>query len=565
VITVPPGTYLLTLVGTGEDAAATGDLDVTADVEIQGAGAATTIVDGNSTDRVFDFDPAAAGVTADLSGVTVRNGAQVAEGGGVRNAGTLTIADSTLTSNHVTSLSTARGGGIRSSGALTVIGSSVVDNVAEQLATGGFGGFAQGGGIYSDAPATIIATTVDGNTAKGSISFPPADISGGGIHATELLSVDASAVTNNTADAPAFSMKDAFGGGIRANTVVLTNSTISGNLIRGKSFPTPFTQGGGVFAGTASASNCTFADNEKELVPDVIFPAGIAGGTLTFRNTIVADRCDDFPFPPGAVTGDAYNLERGNTCGFSGADLINTDPLLGPLQHNGGPTSTHALLAMSPAREAGSPAVPGSGGTACQADDQRGVTRPQLARCDIGSVEMGPCPLAPLAGCDTPGKSLLLIKDRDADGAGAKDKLIWKWLRGPAGAQADFGDPSAATAYTLCVYSGAATAIETFIPGGDTCGGVPCWRTIGSKGYRRSDPAGGVGGLSKVILKASASSTIIIKGKGANLDLDADTLPFGGALMMQLSNSANANCWQSSFPLAAVNADTETLFMATTP
>ena len=57
VIVVPAGAYGLTLAGTGEDAAASGDLDVTADVEIQGAGAATTAIDANHIDRVFDFDP----------------------------------------------------------------------------------------------------------------------------------------------------------------------------------------------------------------------------------------------------------------------------------------------------------------------------------------------------------------------------------------------------------------------------------------------------------------------------------------------------------------------------
>jgi hypothetical protein len=320
-----------------------------------------------------------------------------------------------------------------------------------------------------------------------------------------------------------------------------------------------------VFAGTAALSNCTFADNEKELVIGGIGPSGIGGETISFRNTIIADNCDDFPFPPTVVIGDAYNLERGDTCGLSGTDLTNTDPLLGSLQDNGGPTFSHALLSMSSAREAGSPAVPGSGGTACAADDQRGVARPQLTRCDIGSIEMGPCPLAPLGGCDTPGKSLLLIKDRDADGAGTKDKLIWKWLKGPPAMQADFGNPTATADYTLCIYAGAAPALVASIPGGDTCGG-PCWTTLGSKGYRRSDPAAGADGVTKIILKGGTSAKVLAKGKGANLDIDADTLPLGASpVVVQLSNGDNANCWQSTFPMGAVKADGETLFRAKTP
>ena len=62
--------------------------------------------------------------------------------------------------------------------------------------------------------------------------------------------------------------------------------------------------------------------------------------------------------------------------------------MLGPLQDNGGPTFTHALLAGSPAIDARNPAAPGSGGNACEATDQRGVARPQGAACDIGAFEL---------------------------------------------------------------------------------------------------------------------------------------------------------------------------------
>ncbi|HYV66156.1 MAG TPA: CSLREA domain-containing protein, partial [Myxococcales bacterium] len=61
-VVLPAGTYLLTLAGAGEDGAATGDLDITGDLIIAGAGAASTVVDGNGLDRVFHVDPAAAGI-----------------------------------------------------------------------------------------------------------------------------------------------------------------------------------------------------------------------------------------------------------------------------------------------------------------------------------------------------------------------------------------------------------------------------------------------------------------------------------------------------------------------
>jgi len=56
------------LLGADEDAAATGDLDVTGDLEIDGAGAAATVIDGNAIDRVLDIDPAGAGLTVMIAG-----------------------------------------------------------------------------------------------------------------------------------------------------------------------------------------------------------------------------------------------------------------------------------------------------------------------------------------------------------------------------------------------------------------------------------------------------------------------------------------------------------------
>lgn len=568
VITVPAGTYLLTLVGSGEDAAATGDLDVTEEVELQGGGAASTIVDGNLADRVFDIDPGALGIAVQISGVTIRNGAQVSAGGGIDNGGTLTVADSTVRSNRASSDTNARGGGIRNAGTLTLIRSTIAGNTVEGTTpTNPFVGVsAWGGGIQSDGSAVITASTVDGNSAIITSSGPTAaSIEGGGIAGPGPISIDASTVSNNTVDMGMVGSGFGGGGGISGGSELeMTNSTISGNEALEMS-PTGFAFGGGVAAGTAAFGNCTLTGNY----------APIGGGlfvfnSATFRNTIMQGGCETTaPSITDVVTADAYNLEGGNTCGFSGTDQTGVAPLLGPLQDNGGPAFTHALLPMSPAREAGSPAVPGSGGTACEADDQRGVTRPQRARCDVGSVEVGPCPTTPLAGCDAPGKSLLLIKDRGGDGAGPSDKLIWKWLKGPATAQVDFGNPAATADYTLCIYAGTpqTVTLEAFVPAGGTCASAACWKALGTKGYRRSDVAAGAGGMAKIILKGGASAKIIAKGKGSSLDLVADTLPLPGVadVIVQLSNSDNANCWQSTFPAASVKENSDKLFKAKTP
>jgi hypothetical protein len=90
----------------------------------------------------------------------------------------------------------------------------------------------------------------------------------------------------------------------------------------------------------------------------------------------------------GAITSNGYNIESpGDTCGFDpdGADQVDVsadDLKLGELADNGGPTMTHAL-------GAGSVAIDVIPAEMCEVDtDQRGVTRPQGAMCDVGAFEL---------------------------------------------------------------------------------------------------------------------------------------------------------------------------------
>ena len=106
------------------------------------------------------------------------------------------------------------------------------------------------------------------------------------------------------------------------------------------------------------------------------------------------------------------------------------------------------------------------------------------------------CAPAPLGGCDTPQKSRLLVKDKGEDGAGASDKLIWKWLKGPLTVQGDFGDPTATADYTLCLYAGpgAALALEASLPAGGTCAGSDCWAFDRYQRLRLLEPGAGPAG-----------------------------------------------------------------------
>ena len=129
IITLPSGTYTLTIAGTGEDAAVTGDFDITEDLAINGAGSAITIIDGNNLDRIFHIHSGAVTV----SGVTIRGGNPGTgddAGGGIRvsstTAGPLTVANSTITENVA-----GNGGGIYNPGlSLTITSSFITGNFA---------------------------------------------------------------------------------------------------------------------------------------------------------------------------------------------------------------------------------------------------------------------------------------------------------------------------------------------------------------------------------------------------------------------------------------------------
>jgi hypothetical protein len=131
---------------------------------------------------------------------------------------------------------------------------------------------------------------------------------------------------------------------------------------------------------------------------------------VTANNTIIANNgladCPDGPIDAGS-----RNLESDNTCG---AAAFTASPGLGPLQDNGGATPTHALLPGSPAVDAASSVV-------CPATDQRGVTRPKGAGCDIGAFERSPLEFEETSGIVGAGGTL--TTDGEADGATADDPV----------------------------------------------------------------------------------------------------------------------------------------------
>ena len=181
------------------------------------------------------------------------------------------------------------------------------------------------------------------------------------------------------------------------------------------------------------------------------------------------------------------------------------------------------------------------------------------------------CPGSPSMGCADPGKSLFKIADKDAAGASAGDKLLWKWLKGPATGQGDFGDPTGLTGYRLCVYAGTSPALvlSASVASGGVCSGKDCWKVVGTKGYRYKDKLGSANGITvmKLLGGLAGKSKVLVKGAGANLDLDAATLPLdsAGDVIVQLLGSNTASCWSANFPSAAVTANDDAQFKAKTP
>jgi hypothetical protein len=152
------------------------------------------------------------------------------------------------------------------------------------------------------------------------------------------------------------------------------NTTVSGN--------TATVEGGGMLVlDPVTVSSTTIANNSA--------PAGgglhkVGDSRLLLRNTIVADNPGgNCGFEAGTLPIESAggNLDSGTSCALiSATDMSGADPLLGPLQNNGSRTETHAL-------EPTSPAIDKAVSSTCPAIDQRGVTRPQNAGCDIGAYE----------------------------------------------------------------------------------------------------------------------------------------------------------------------------------
>jgi hypothetical protein len=311
------------------------NLSIGINVKVIGSGARTTIIDGGGVGQVFYIS---SGANVSLSGMTIRHGLKAFYGGGIENLGILILSNSTVSGNiaHV------------------------------------------GGGLYNESGAKMRITnsTISGNAADVLCRYPPCFIYGGGIYNGPLgkLTISNCTISGNRAR---------LGSAIYniQGTVMISNATISGNLgNNGLAADTVFADGG-----VLTLSNTTVAGNHGA---GVDLEKDFGSGRVPLQNSVIANNFDS---NCTGVTSNGYNLSSDDSCNFNrSGGMDNTDPLLGPLQNNGGPTFTQALLPGSPAIDAGNP----SGCTDSQGHvlktDQRGMPRPDKddsGGCDMGAYE----------------------------------------------------------------------------------------------------------------------------------------------------------------------------------
>lgn len=338
--------------------ARTGDLDVESRVRIVGVGSGQTIISATALgDRIFD----------------------------VRDGGLLILENTTIEdgiANNIIDDNGSSGGGIRiTENGTAIISNSIIRNNATDIVNASDN--PNGGGIANFGNTEIINSIISGNLSGDDA---------GGIYNEGNINIRNSTIAGNFANAAAVEVIEAGGGGIYnfGGTLQLINSTISGNITGDA--------GGAILSenGDTLIINSTIANNSAQ-IGSGITALGV-GNPVLLQNSIVANN-EGSPDIEGYFTpNSAFNIiSNGNGVildGFNNnivGDVSSPiDPILGPLQNNGGLTPTHALLQNSPAINAGSNAI--ANGDELNIDplisDQRGYDRIVNGTVDIGSYEL---------------------------------------------------------------------------------------------------------------------------------------------------------------------------------
>lgn len=412
-------------------------------------------------------------------------------------------------------------------------------------------------------------------------------------------------------------------------TVRFENVTISGNSSDGS--------GGGVLltSGKAALIGATITGNTADADGNGDGDGGGIYGNVNLEQSILAGNVDgggEAPDCAGTIESADHNLFGSLVgCTIAGvpgshpADLVGVAPLLGPLQDNGGPTPTHALLAGSPAIDAG-------GTFDATTIDQRSVHRPQFSAADIGAFEFacgngtvdlgetcddgntsdGDCcsancqpepngsPCADGNACTTeacdgagscaPGSPVDCGPCQTCDSnAGCiasvlsgchqpterfsgqlqilnttKPKLKWQWINGQATDLADFGDPFVGDRYSLCLFDESGPTPQLAFRAATRaglCNGTPCWRTAGASSFKYKDREQAPDGLDTLLLKSGGDGKAKVLATGRGSELPLPVLPLGLPARMQLQ-AENGQCWEARYFEVGTSRNNEQEFKA---
>jgi len=405
---------------TGTITLTSGELVINNNLTITGPGSSSLAISGNNTSPVFCMALATSNVN--LSGLTIANGSSTGAGGGILNLGTLSITNCTISGNFASSV----GGGIENWGPLTITGSVLSNNST----TAGSG--SGGGAIYNEGVTLNIAnSTFSGNTSEqgggiinnsgtlvvhGSTFSQNHGGAGGGIF--NVFASATATITNSTFDGNFADTAAGYAGGGIANSggkMTVIGCTLSGNSAGTWTIPgegagiynqdgnltvsdstlygNSASQGGGIAVVNSPAAPETTIENCTLYLNSATLGGGVAnfGGTLSTRDTIIAgNTAPGSNDVYGSLASQGHNLigvgDGGS--GYTPTDLVGTlttpiDPQLGPLQNNGGPTQTLALLP-------GSPAIAAGDITGAPKWDQRGLGYYRVVNglIDIGAFEV---------------------------------------------------------------------------------------------------------------------------------------------------------------------------------
>jgi CSLREA domain-containing protein len=328
------------------------------------------ILSGNSTwndgGGIYNENGSIAIINSTLSGnSTINNeipGSYTCNGAAIYNAtGIITVTNSILSGNN----SDNNGGAIYTGDVYSGNGTMMIANstISENYA------FTTGGAIRNHGVLTITKSNLVGNSVS---------LFGGAIYNYNgTMIVSESNLSGNSASNEGGAIDNYY------STMTIINSTLSGN--------SSFSGGAIINNITLTVTNSTISENSTYNGGAINSDYGIIVATNTILdNNLTSDDCS------GNIIDGGNNISSDDTCGFDPASnsLPNTDPLLGSLQDNGGPTFTHALSWNSPAIDAGNDAQ-------CPATDQRGLVRPLdgdydgVLVCDIGSYEREYQPVPP--------------------------------------------------------------------------------------------------------------------------------------------------------------------------